>query len=61
MKYNELHKLLRKAGCYKTGGDMAGHPVWYSPRTGLCFPTSHHLTQEVARGTLRNIKKSAGI
>lgn len=30
MKYSELHKKLKKAGCYLTGKDVAGHPQWYT-------------------------------
>ena len=61
MKYNELEKLLRKAGCYDTGETMSGHPLWYSPITGRKFRMSHHKSEEVARGTLGAIKKAAGI
>lgn len=61
MKYSELHKRLRKAGCQPTGREIAGHPEWYSPLTGKYFPTSHHGSHEVAPGTLRNIKRDAGI
>ena len=31
MKYNELEKLLKKAGCYSLGVTQNGHPQWYSP------------------------------
>lgn len=58
MKYNELHKLLKRAGCYDTG---KVHPLWYSPITKRYFPTSHHGSEEVKKGTLNSIKKSAGI
>lgn len=61
MKYNELHRLLKKYKCRKTGETEAGHPIWYSPITGKEFTTSHHGTNEVATGTLRNIKKLSGI
>lgn len=61
MKYNELHKKLKKAGCYLTGREIAGHPEWYIPITGKYFPTSYHGSQEIAPGTLRNIKRDAGI
>lgn len=61
MKYNELHRILKKNGCYSLGKSQAGHPLWYSPKTGKEFATSHHERQEVATGTLRNIKKLAGI
>ena len=61
MKYAELHRKLSKAGCYKTGDEMAGHPEWYSPITGKYFPTSHHDQKEVATGTLKSILRDAGI
>lgn len=60
MKYSELHKKLREAGCYiyRNG---ANHPVWKSPITGKQFPTSHHDSQEVKRKTLRTISKLSGV
>lgn len=61
MKYSELHRLLRKNGCYPTGETQSGHPLWYSPKTGKEFTTSHHEKQEVATGTLKSIKRMAGI
>lgn len=61
MKYNELHRKLRKYGCYPTGETLNGHPEWYSPITGRKFPTSHHESQEVKKGTLSAILRDAGI
>lgn len=61
MKYNELHRKLRKMGCYPTGETLNGHPEWYSPITGRRFPTSHHEAQEVKKGTLNSILRDAGI
>ncbi|WFE84976.1 type II toxin-antitoxin system HicA family toxin [Parabacteroides chongii] len=61
MKYNELERLVKKAGCYDTGRQQAGHPLWYSPKTGKTFQMSNHEKQEVANGTLKAIKKAAGI
>lgn len=61
MKYKELHKKLRDAGCYCTGREQAGHPLWYSPRTGKYFTTRHHGSEEVATGTLNSIMKAAGL
>lgn len=61
MKYNELHRQLKKLGCYPTGKQRAGHPEWYSPITGMYFTTSNHLHQEVASGTLRAIKRQSGL
>lgn len=61
MKYTELHRKLKKAGCYETGQTRNGHPEWYSPLTGQYFTTGAHGKQEVATGTLRNIKKASGV
>ena len=61
MKYSELERKLRKAGCYPTGRELNGHPMWYSPKTGKLFGVSHHEKQEVAMGTLNKILKSAGL
>ena len=61
MKYNELHRKLRKQGCYPTGKEIAGHPEWYSPITEKYFPTSHHDKKEVATGTLKKIIRDAGL
>lgn len=61
MKYNELHRKLRKAGCYPTDRQICGHPEWFSPITGQKFPTSNHGSEEVAKGTLRMICKASGV
>lgn len=61
MKYNELHKLLSKAGCRDTGRQRAGHPLWYSPITDKYFKTSNHYSEEVKPGTLKAILRDAGI
>ena len=60
MKYSELEKILKKAGCYvlKEG---ANHTIWYSPMTGKSFPVGRHKTQDVPNGTLNSIKKASGI
>lgn len=50
MKYSELHRKLRKNGCYPTGKEMAKHPQWYSPITGKTFYTSHHEKEEIPTG-----------
>ncbi|MBO7651883.1 MAG: type II toxin-antitoxin system HicA family toxin [Bacteroidales bacterium] len=59
MKYSELEKKLRKAGCYPIGnGD---HPIWFSPITGKTFKTGHHKSEDVKTGTLNKILKTAGV
>lgn len=61
MKYNELERLIKKAGCFDTGEQQNGHPVWESPKTGKRFRMSNHGKQEVATGTLKAIMKAAGL
>ena len=61
MKYNELHKKLKKAGCYPTGEFRNGHPEWYSPITGQYFTTGAHGKEDVAVGTFHSIKKASGV
>ena len=60
MKYSELMKLLRRAGCYEK--DRKGrHPKWFSPITGNDFYLSHHEKEEIPRGTLRSILRDSGV
>lgn len=60
LKYSELERQLKKAGCELVKDD-GRHPTWYSPKTGKYFQTSHHKSEEVKPGTLKSIKKVAGI
>lgn len=61
MKYSELERKLKKIGCFYTGEQQNGHPVWESPKTGKRFCMSNHGKEEVATGTLSAIKKAAGL
>lgn len=61
MKYNELERKVKKIGCYDTGKQMSGHPLWYSPVTNKVFQMSNHGNEEVAKGTLNAILKAAGL
>lgn len=60
MKYSEVERKLKKAGCYQEG-EMNGHPLWYSPITKKLFKMSNHRSQEVAKGTLKSISKDSGV
>lgn len=60
MKYSELERMLKKAGCYEIK-KMNGHPLWYSPITKKFFKMSNHRRQEVATGTLKGIINDSGI
>ena len=61
MKYRELERKISKGGCYDTGKQMSGHPIWYSPKTGKYFKMSNHGSEEVATGTMNAILKAAGL
>lgn len=60
MKYNEVEKKLRKAGCYWVR-DGGRHPIWFSPITGKEFELSYHKSQEVKFGTLKSISRDSGV
>lgn len=60
LRYSELEKDLRKAKC-RMIHEGANHEIWYSPITGKQFTVSRHKTQEVPTGTLKSIKKAAGL
>lgn len=60
MKYSQLGAELRAAGCYvvRHGGN---HDLWFSPKTGKTFTVARHGSKEVPLGTLKNIKRAAGL
>ena len=59
MKYTELERKLKMAGCYLVGNNR--HPIWFSPITGKEFQTSHHGAHEVAPSTLYKIQRESGV
>ncbi len=61
MKYNELERILRRNGCFDTGRQVGGHPLWHSRNTDRDFQMSNHGGEEVAKGTLNKILKAAGL
>ncbi len=60
MKFSELEKKLKEAGCYKLV-EAKRHEKWFSPITGKSFMIGRHKGQEVATGTLRAILRDAGL
>ncbi|MBK7097427.1 MAG: type II toxin-antitoxin system HicA family toxin [Sphingobacteriales bacterium] len=60
MKYAELERKVKKAGCYWVRNGKK-HPIWYSPITGKAFDTSHHKSEEVKFGTLKSILRDSGV
>ena len=60
MKYAELKRDLRKAGCRKIFED-SNHERWYSPISKIKFWVARHNQEEVKPGTLNSILKQAGL
>ena len=60
MKYNELIRLLKDAGC-RLDSPGAAHDRWYSPISDSFFYVPRHQSKEVPVGTLYRLKKEAGI
>ena len=60
MRYSELEKDLKRIGCYIVR-QGANHSIWYSPVTEETFPVSRHKTEDVPIGTLKSIKRAAGL
>ncbi len=60
MKYSEIKRKLKKAGCYlKREGTR--HEMWYSPLTGNSFPVSRHNKEEANVKTFKSIIKQSGV
>lgn len=60
MKYSEIKRKLKKAGCYpkREGGR---HTIWFSPTTANLFPVSRHDKEEANIKTLKSIEKQSGV
>lgn len=59
VKQSELLKLFSKNNI-KFLQHGKRHDIYYSPITGRKFPVPRH-TKEIAEGTLKSIKKDAGL
>ena len=60
MKYSELERKLRAAGC-TVQREGSSHQLWHSPITGKTFTVGRHKGQEVPKGTLKSILRAAGL
>jgi len=60
MKVSEVKKMLRENDCYFYR-EGSRHETWVSRKTGIKFQVPRHGTQDVPPGTLKSIKRSAGI
>ena len=60
MKSSDLIKLLKRNRCEFIRHGKGDHQIWFSPITGKKFPVPHPKKQ-LPIGTLKSIKKMAGI
>lgn len=60
MTSKDLIKLLKDNGCTFVRFGKGDHQVWYSPITGKKFSIAHPKKQ-IPIGTLKSIKRMAGI
>lgn len=60
MKYAEIHRKLRKAGCFIVRNGKK-HPIWKSPITDQLFETSYHEAEEAKAGTKKDIETRSGV
>ena len=60
MKYNELYRKLRKAGCFLLRHG-ASHDLWQNPQNGKQTRVGRHGTEEVPLGTLKSIYQELGL
>lgn len=60
MKSTDLIKDLIAAGCKLKRQGKGSHQIWWSPLTGKTFPVPHP-KQNLPIGTVKSIKKAAGL
>jgi predicted RNA binding protein YcfA (HicA-like mRNA interferase family) len=60
MRSSDLIKLLKEFGCEFVRHGKGDHQIWYSPMTSKKFVVPHP-KKETPLGTLKSIKKAAGI
>ncbi len=60
MKYSEIKRKLKKAGCYFYR-EGKRHEIWYSPITDGKFPVSRHDKEDACIKTMKSIAKQSGV
>lgn len=60
MKYSELEKILRDAGC-RIEREGSRHSMWYSPIAGQTFPVGRYKNEDVPKETQNSIFRAAGL
>lgn len=57
MKYNELHKLVKRCGWLRVADGK--HPIY--EKNGIRYPVPFHGSKEVPKGLLLTIIKDLGL
>ena len=60
MKYSEVERKLKKAGCYFVSHGT-NHDWWYSPITNRRFQIPRHKGAEAKGKTLKSISEQSGV
>lgn len=60
MKYNELYRKLKKAGCFLLHHG-ARHDRWMNSNNGKSTWVGRHGKEEVPKGTLKSIYQELGL
>lgn len=60
MKSKDLIKELENAGCHLVRHGKGSHQIWFSPKTNRKFQVPHP-KKSLPIGTVKSIKKSAGL
>ncbi len=60
MKYSEIKRKLKKAGCYMHRQGR-NHELWKSPLTNNVFPVSRHDKEDAKIKTQKSIEKQSGV
>lgn len=60
MKSSDLIVLLKSDGCSFVRHGKGDHQIWFSPKTNKRFVVPHP-KREIPIGTLKRIKRAAGI
>jgi len=60
MKYSEIERKLKKAGCkFEESGSR--HDKWSSPITGRYFYMPRHKSKEAMPGTVKSLSEQSGV
>ena len=60
MRYNELKRKLKAAGCWFVK-QKSNHEWWFSPITNRHFPIQRHGSLEISKDMLKQLERESGV